>query len=125
MTKIENDMIDVLTDLKNNHHVIGLKLSFEDEGALKSEALRFKNIADECGVQISVKIGGCEAKKDMHDARVLGVRRIVAPMIESAYALKKFVQATRVIFPEEELGKISFFINLLRNFSVSNNTIYL
>ena len=112
MTKIENEMLKVLKDLKENHPLAGLKLSFEDEGALEAEALRFKSIADQAGVPISLKIGGCEAKKDMHDARVLGVRRIVAPMIESAYALKKFVQATRSVFPEDELKEMSFFINL-------------
>ena len=112
MTKTENDMLEVLKDLKANHHVVGLKLSFEDEGALSSEALRFKNIADEAGVPISLKIGGCEARKDMHDARVLGVRRIVAPMVESAYAVKKYIQAAKSVFPEDEFEKVALFINI-------------
>ena len=38
----------------------------------------------------------------MYEARVIGVERVVGPMIESAYALHKFLGATKLAFPAGE-----------------------
>jgi hypothetical protein len=48
----------------------------------------------------------------MFDARSIGVTRIVAPMIESQYALKKYLQATHLVFPADEWGSMDFLINV-------------
>jgi hypothetical protein len=48
----------------------------------------------------------------MYDSRSIGVARIVAPMIESPYALKKYLAATKQVFPEDERETVSFLINL-------------
>lgn len=42
------------------------------------------------GHRFFVKIGGCEAATDFDMARTLGASDIVAPMIESVFALEKF-----------------------------------
>ena len=47
----------------------------------------------------------------MYDARTIGVNTIIAPMIETAYAMKKYVMATKFVFPEEERKEIKFLIN--------------
>ena len=39
-----------------------------------------------------MKVGGCEALRDMYEARVIGVDRVVGPMVESPWALHKFVR---------------------------------
>jgi 4-hydroxy-2-oxoheptanedioate aldolase len=112
MNKLENKMVEVLKDLKKNHHVSGVKAEFEAEGTRIEEALRLKEVITKSGLELTIKIGGCEALKDMYDARSIGVNRIVAPMIESPYALKKYLAATKLAFPKDERENISFLINL-------------
>lgn len=105
-------MIDVLKDLRENHHVTGIKAEFEAEGTRMEEALRLKDVISKAGLNLTLKTGGCEAIKDMYDARSIGVARIVAPMIESQYALKKYLMATKLVFPADERENVSFFINI-------------
>lgn len=112
MNYLEKKMVNTLIDLKENHHVIGIKAEFEAEGTRLEEALRLKEVVTKAGLDLTIKIGGCEAIKDMYDARTIGVSGIVAPMIETAYAMKKYVQATKFVFPEEERQDVKFLINI-------------
>ncbi len=112
MNPLEKKMIERLLDLKENHHVIGIKAEFEAEGTRMEEALRLKEVITRAGLDLSIKIGGCEALKDMYEARTIGVNAIIAPMIESPYALKKYIQSTKQAFPEEERADVDFFINI-------------
>ena len=92
MNLLEKQMVDKLIDLKENHNIIGVKAEFEAEGMRFDEALRLKDITAKAGLDLTIKIGGCEAIKDMFDARTIGVSAIVAPMIETPYAMKKYVK---------------------------------
>lgn len=112
MNNLEKKMVDTLCDLRENHHVVGIKAEFEAEGTRLEEALRLKEVVTKAGLDLTIKIGGCEAIKDMYDARTIGVNTIVAPMIETPYAMKKYLQATKFVFPEEERKEIKFLINL-------------
>ena len=102
----------MLNDLKLNHHVIGVKTEFETEGASFEEALRLKEIASKAELEFTVKVGGCGALKDMREAELIGVNTIVAPMIESPYAVKKYVQTLKTAFSDEKRKNIRFFINI-------------
>lgn len=112
MNTLEKKMVETLKDLKENHHVIGIKAEFEAEGTRLEEALRLKEVVTRAGLDLTIKVGGCEALKDMYDARIIGINAIVAPMIESSYALKKYIQSTKLAFPEDERDEISFLINV-------------
>lgn len=112
MNQLERNMLETLKDLKANHHVIGIKAEFEAEGTRMEEALRLKEVVTLAGLDLFIKIGGCEAIKDMFDARTIGVKGIVAPMIESEYAMGKYVKATHFVFPQEERASMEFLINL-------------
>lgn len=112
MNNLEKKMLETLKDLKANHHVIGIKAEFEAEGTRLDEAMRLKEVVTCAGLDLTIKVGGCEALKDMYDARTIGVNAIVAPMIESPYAVKKYLQATRMAFPEEERQSMKFLINI-------------
>ncbi|MEI6694885.1 MAG: aldolase/citrate lyase family protein [Bacteroidota bacterium] len=112
MNALEYRMVDALKDLKENHHVVGIKAEFEAEGTRMEEALRLKEVITKAGLDLTIKIGGCEAIRDMYDARSIGVNRIVAPMIESAYALKKYLQATHIVYPQDEWKNVNFLINV-------------
>ena len=112
MNLLERRMVDALKDLKENHHTIGIKAEFEAEGTRTEEALRLKEVCMKADLGITLKIGGCEAIKDMYESRVIGVERIVAPMVETPYALKKFLSATKMVFPEEECRDLKFAVNI-------------
>lgn len=112
MNNLEKKMLETLKDLKANHHVIGIKAEFEAEGTRLEEALRLKEVVTLAGLDLIIKVGGCEAIKDMFDARVIGVKGIVGPMIETPYAMTKYVKATHFVFPQEEREQMEFFINV-------------
>jgi hypothetical protein len=112
MNNLEKRMVHTLENLRQEHNVIGVKAEFEAEGTRMEEALRLKEVVTKAGLELTIKTGGCEAIKDMYDARTIGVNTIVAPMIETAYAAKKYVQATKFVFPEEERQDISFYMNI-------------
>lgn len=112
MNLLETKMVDALKDLKDNHHIVGIKAEFEAEGTRLEEALRLKEVVTKAGLELSIKVGGCEAIKDMYDARTIGVNTIIAPMIETSYALKKYIKAFKFVFPEEECKDIKFLINI-------------
>jgi hypothetical protein len=69
----------------------GIKVSFEDEGALYNEIITMRNLTSTLGLELTVKIGGCEAKRDIIDCIDLNCDSIVAPMVESKFALNKFL----------------------------------
>ena len=82
----------------------GIKISYEDEGALLNEMITMRYLTAFVGVNLSIKIGGCEAKRDIVDCLNLNTDTIVAPMVESAIALKKFANSLQVYNYNGEKG---------------------
>ena len=85
-----DNLKEILIQLKNVG-CCGIKISFEDEGALLNEIISMRYLTASVGLELSVKIGGCEAKRDIIDCIDINCENIVAPMIESPFALKKFI----------------------------------
>ncbi|MDP3176937.1 MAG: aldolase/citrate lyase family protein, partial [Spirochaetaceae bacterium] len=112
MNQLEKRMVDQLKDLKEHHHVAGVKAEFEAEGTRLEEALRLKEVVTKAGLDLTIKIGGCEALKDFFDARSIGVTCIVGPMIESAYALKKFMSSAKAAYAKEEFDTVKYLVNI-------------
>jgi 4-hydroxy-2-oxoheptanedioate aldolase len=112
MNSLEKKMVEVLKDLRDNHYVRGVKAEFEAEGTRLEDALRLKEVAMRAGVGLTIKIGGCEALRDMYECRVIGVDRVVAPMVESLTAFRKFVAAAKLAFPQDELEDIALAVNV-------------
>jgi 4-hydroxy-2-oxoheptanedioate aldolase len=83
--------------LKHEYNVIGIKQSFEDEGALPDDILTMRRLTELCDLKLSVKIGGCEAKTDIEFCNKIGADSIVAPMIETTFALQKYVESIQHI----------------------------
>lgn len=100
MNHLELKMVGLLRKMKSEYNVAGIKAEFEAEGTRLEEAMRLKDVASQAGLGLNIKIGGCEAIKDMFDAMSLGAERIIGPMIETPYALKKFINASRIAFVE-------------------------
>lgn len=112
MNNREFKCVKILTDLIENEGLIGIKTSFEDEGALFNETIRLKEICNQANTKLTLKIGGPEAIRDIKDSSIIGVKGIVAPMVESAFGLKKFIQAANTHISFDSISSIQLNVNL-------------
>ena len=112
MNSLELKMVDTLKHLANDFAVVGIKAEFEAEGTRTEELMRLKEICLHSGMSLTLKIGGCEAIRDMYDARAVGVNHLVAPMVESRFALQKYLQAVDLVFPLDEQEEVEFLVNI-------------
>ena len=112
MNQTERRMLDLVRKGREHFHVNALKAEFEAEGTRTEEFLRLLEIARRAGVKIGLKIGGCEGIRDLHEARQFGVDYVIAPMIETPYALSKYIDAKNKVFPADERRDIGFLYNL-------------
>jgi len=122
MNSREFKCVKILTDLIENEGLIGIKTSFEDEGATFNETVRLKEICNQSKTKVTLKIGGPEAIRDLKDSTIIGVKGLVAPMVESEFGLKKFIQATKNHIPEDVLSSLQLNVNLETITAINNST---
>lgn len=72
-----------------------MKVETEAEGASREEIFFYGKAATELDIPLHVKIGGVEARSDLVFLEEQGVDGVIAPMVESAFAVEKFVEATQ------------------------------
>lgn len=120
MNELEKKMADLLAELKKNYCVKAVKAEFESEELSLAQISLLKELAHNIGLGFTLKLGGCAPVRDFSEARNLGVDNIVAPMIESRYAMEKFVITAQSIFPAADFSRTKLYINLETDTGVQN-----
>lgn len=120
MTTLELKMVKLLEELRDKHGVVAVKAEFEAEASRIHEVMRLKDVADKAQLDLVLKIGGAEAITDMFEAQHIGTTVLIAPMIESAYALSKYLEAIEKYFPKELKERMHFGFNLETKLAYEN-----
>jgi len=89
----------------------GLKGGTETED-MDHDELKLLHLVGKDIVPVSVKIGGPEARTDIRACLAIGVEGISAPMIESEYSLRNFINTLVNIIPKAKYDKLKKSINL-------------
>lgn len=120
MNKKESEMLSLLKQLRDECGALSVKAEFEAEGTRVDELLRLADLARKADLKIALKIGGCEAIRDLLDCQQFGAEYVIAPMIETPYAVQKYIDAKNKVFSEEQKLHTEFLFNI-ETISAYNN----
>lgn len=110
MNRQEKQMLNAMLELKEVYGVHGIKAEFEAEGARMDELISLRELVVRADLKFITKIGGCEAVHDMQQCKLLGSTSIMAPMIETPFAMSKFSSAAKRVYGDE-MDSVEWIIN--------------
>ena len=108
MNSTERRMLDMLKKGRDRYGVVAVKAEFEAEGTRPDELLRLLELAWRADLKVALKIGGCEAVSDLLASKLYGAEYIIAPMVETPYALSKFVDARHKTYDQDSTTQFLF-----------------
>ena len=110
MNDLTKKMMDLLKELRDEYGCVAVKAEFEAEGSRTNEMIMLLEVLNRCDMPLTIKIGGCEAVRDLDQCKLLGAQNIMAPMIETPFALSKFKGAAQKVYGDR-MGEINWVIN--------------
>jgi len=111
MNNMEKRMLQILKELKNEYNILAVKAEFEAEGSRTDELIKLNEVVFRADMDMYIKIGGCEAVRDLDQCRILGAKGIMAPMIETHFAMSKFIGAISKVYTKEEQDEMYYIFN--------------
>jgi hypothetical protein len=103
MFGFEHQIFDQLIRLKEEYALQGVKAEFEAEGSSFRDLVRLRRITNKLDIPLYLKIGGVEAIRDIKDSLEIGVDGLIAPMVESAFGLKKFIDGVASVYKNTDV----------------------
>lgn len=99
--ELRKQIRDGLKELKNEYGVVSIKAEFEAEGSRKDELIMLREMVESADLGLIIKIGGCEAVHDIDQCKLLSATGVMAPMIETPFAMDKFIGAVNKLYGED------------------------
>lgn len=115
---LRRKLMDSLKRLKEEYGAVLIKAEFEAEGSRKDELIMLRGFAEAAGLGMIIKIGGCEAVHDLDQCKLLDASGVMAPMIETPFAMDKFKTAVNKVYGDDV--KIERIINAETKTCVQN-----
>lgn len=112
MNNYEKEMLKIIIELKNKYNLIAIKAELEDEGSNLYDIIRLNNILRKANVSLYIKISGCGSINDLKLCKLLDVSGIIAPMIETPYAMRKYIDSINQIYSIDEQKDVDFICNI-------------
>ncbi|ABZ93295.1 aldolase [Leptospira biflexa] len=100
-----------LQEMKENYSFVCVKTGTETEDMGEDEISLLKTITSGI-LPLYVKIGGPEARNDIRICQRIAISGISAPMVESEYALKNFIQTMKNLLTPSEFESYNKSINM-------------
>lgn len=100
--ELRKQIREQLSTLKKVYGVVSIKAEFEAEGSRKDELIMLREMVEGADLGLIIKIGGCEAVHDLDQCKLLSATGVMAPMIETPFALDKFRGAVTKLYGEQQ-----------------------
>lgn len=98
---LKNEIRESLKRLRDDYGVVSIKAEFEAEGSRKDELIMLRDFVEIAGLGMIIKIGGCEAVHDLDQCKLLDATGVMAPMIETPFAMDKFRNAFIKVYGDD------------------------